>query len=75
MFSAYFLTRNYTVESLCMNFVTLYIAYEAAALAGQDPRRVVVLKIKDKDNNGGIAYTVECLLPFVPESLAFLFVF
>jgi len=62
-----------------MNFVALYIAYEAAALGGQDSRRVVVLKIKDKDDDGDndddIAYTGECLLPFVPESSAFLFVF
>lgn len=58
--------------------VTLYIAYEAAARGGQDSRRVVVLKIKDKDDDGDdnddIAHTGECLLPFVPESSAFLFI-
>jgi len=60
-------------------YVTLYVAYEAAALGGQDSRRVVVLEIKDKDDNvddsDDIAYTGESLLPFVPEPSAFLFIF
>jgi len=80
MFSAYFFNKeSYSGELVHEFCVTLYIAYEAAALGGQDSRRVVVLKIKDKDDNGDdnddIACTGECLLPFVPESSAFLFVF
>jgi hypothetical protein len=52
------------VHEFCVN---PYIAYEAAALGGQDSRRVVVLKIKDKTDDGDddddIACTGECLLP------------
>lgn len=72
---SFFNKESYSGELVHEFCVTLYIAYEAAALGGQDSRRVVVLKIKDKDDEDDIAYTGECLLPFVPESSAFLFIF
>jgi hypothetical protein len=72
----FFNKESYSGELVHEFCVTLYIAYDAAALGGQC---VVVLKIKDKDDDGDddddIACTGECLLPFVPESLAFLFDF
>ena len=63
-----------------MNFVSLCIlCMRLLLLEAGTLRRVVVLKIKDKDDDGDddddIAYTGECLLPFLQEFSAFLFVF
>jgi hypothetical protein len=69
----FFNKGSYSGEPVHEFHFTLYIAYEEAAYGGQDSTRVVMSKIKDDDDD--IACTGECLLPFVPESSAFLFVF
>ena len=71
----FFNEGSYSGELVHEFCVTVYIAYEEAAYGSQDSRRVVVLKMKDKDDNDDTAYTKECLLSFGPESSAFLFVF
>jgi hypothetical protein len=80
----FFNKRSYSGEHVHEFCFTLYIAYEEAAYGSQDSARVVVSKINsgdgggdggggggdddDDDDDDDIAYTGECLLPFVLES-------